>query len=105
MKGRSTGIVLFNVEDETIGTGDYLYGTVQIEPLTTGWMEFGSKFVHTYTTINVSGSANFSYSPSVQVFLSGSGSLNLAHTMGFVVNVGTSTNSWEMWTDNAVNIT
>lgn len=105
IQGRDTGIVLFNVEDHRLSTASDkpIYGTVQVTPTTTGWMEFGSKFVHTYTTINVGGSATFSFTPSTAV--AAGSSLNLAHTMSFKVDVGSETNQWQLWTDNAVKIT
>ena len=100
VQGRDAGIVLFNVEDDKLTVGSYVYGTVQVTPIATGWMEFGSKFVHTYTTTDVSGSATFSYTPSIST----TGSLGLSYTNSFTVNVSNSTGNWQRWVDNAVNI-
>lgn len=103
IQGRDTGIVLFNVEDDKMSKGDYLYGTVQVEPLQTGWMEFGSKYVHTYTSFLVSGSASSSFIPSVSASAMGA-SLGLSYTKTYTVNVSTNTTQWQIWADNAVNI-
>lgn len=103
VQGRDTGIVLFNIEDDKLSSGDYVYGTVQVEPISSGWMEYGSKFVHTYTSFNITGSASYSFTPSASISGVG-GSLGLSYTKTFSVNVSTSTNQWQMWTDNAVNI-
>lgn len=100
VQGRDAGIVLFNVEDDKLSEGSYVYGTVQVTPIALGWMEFGSKFVHTYTSTNISGSATYSYTPSI----SATGSLGLSYTNSYTVNVSSSTSSWQRWVDNAVNI-
>lgn len=103
VQGRDAGIVLFNVEDDKMSSGDYVYGTVQVEPLQTGWMEFGSKYVHTYTSLFVSGSASYSYVTSASASAVGAG-LGLSYTKTYTVNVSTDTNQWQIWADNAVNI-
>ena len=103
LQGRNTGIVLFNVEDVKLSAGDYVFGTVQVTPRITGWMEFGSKFVHTYTTANISGRATASFAPSTSSAAAG-GSLALPHTMTFTVNVSSGTSQWQLWADNAVKI-
>ncbi len=102
VRGRSSGIVLFNIEDDKLNSGEYAYGTVQVEPLAEGWMDYGSKYVHTYTSVLVSGSASPSFAPSISV--SDGGSLGLAHTSGYAVSVGTNTSKWQIWADNAVNL-
>lgn len=106
LEGRNTGIVLFKVEDSRLSTASDkpIYGTVQVTPTATGWMEFGSKFVHTYAKANVSGSARVSFTPSTAAAAAG-GSLDLAHTMSFTVKVDSRTGQWQRWADNAVHIT
>lgn len=103
VQGREAGIVLFNVEDNQLGNGDYVFGTVQVEPISGGWLEFGSKFLHTYTSFAVSGSASYSFVPSASISQTGA-SLGLSYTNSFTVNVSTTTNKWQIWADNAVNI-
>lgn len=103
VQGRETGIVLFNVEDDQLSSGDYVYGTVQVEPITGGWMEFGSKFVHTYTSLNVSGSASYAYVSSASASAVG-GSLGLSYTKTYTVNVDSETHQWQRWADNAVSV-
>lgn len=100
VQGRDKGIVLFNVEDDKLEKGNYVYGTVQVTPIITGWMEFGSKFVHTYTSQNYSGSATYSFTPSI----SATGSLGLSYTNSYTVNVSNETNCWQLWADNATDI-
>lgn len=103
VQGRDAGIVLFNVEDDKLFSGDYIYGTVQVEPISSGWMEYGSKFVHTYTSFNVSGSASYSFTPSASVSGTGGG-LGLSYTKTYLVNVSSSTSQWQLWADNAVDL-
>lgn len=100
VQDRDAGIVLFNVEDDKLDVGSYVYGTVQVTPISTGWMEFGSKFVHTYSTENLSGSAYISFTPSIST----SGSLGLEYTMSYTVTASTTVSQWQRWADNAVNI-
>ena len=103
VQGRDAGIVLFNIEDDKLSSGDYVYGTVQVEPIAGGWMEYGSKFVHTYTSFDVSGSASYSFTPSISVSSTGC-SLGLSYTKTYTVTVSPSTSQWQMWADNAVNL-
>lgn len=103
VQGRDAGIVLFNIEDDKLSSGDHIYGTVQVEPISSGWMEYGSKFVHTYTSFNVSGSASYSFTPSASASGTGGG-LGLSYTKTYLVNVSSSTSQWQLWADNAVNL-
>lgn len=105
VQGRDTGIVLFNLEDNKLGSGDYSYGTVRVQPIANGWMAFGSKFTHTYTSLLVTGSASASFSPSAQIKASGDHSLGLSYTMGYTINISSTTNEWRIWSDDAVNLT
>ncbi len=100
VQGRDKGIVLFNVEDDKLEKGNYVYGTVQVTPIITGWMEFGSKFVHTYATLNATGSATYSYTPSI----SANGSLGLSYTNSYTVTISGDINTWQLWADNATDI-
>ncbi len=104
VSSRKTGIVMFNVEDESMNSGDYTYGTVIITPTEAGWLEFGSKYVHTYTLSDVSGSASFAFKPAVELSTSGEASLNVSGNYGFTVNVDNYTEEWSLWEDNAVDI-
>ena len=103
VQGRDAGIVLFNIEDDKLSSGDYVYGTVQVEPIAAGWMEYGSKFVHTYTSFNVTGSASYSFTPSASISSTG-GSLGLSYTKTYSVTVSPTTSQWQLWADNAVNL-
>ena len=104
VRERNEGIVLFNVEDGKLKKGTYTYGTVNVTGKRGTTLEFGSKYVHTYTSFNVSGSASFSFSPSSALKASGEASLGLSYTYGYKVNLGTKTHKWQIWTDNAVTI-
>lgn len=104
VQGRDDGIVLFNVQDNDLDKNESTYGYVIVSPKKTGWMEYGSKYVHTYTKFLFGGSASASFSPSTEVSDSGEMSLNLAYTMGFTVTVGANTAQWQIWNDNAVDL-
>lgn len=100
--GRAAGIVLFNLDDDLLASGDYCYGTVRVDPVQNGTMEYGSKFTHIYTTLNINGTASWSFAPSAQLNSIGIATLGLGYTYGFSVSVGSSTLQWSLWTDNAV---
>lgn len=100
--GRQAGIVLFNLDDSELKKGDYCYGTVRVDPVQNGTMEFGSKFTHIYTSINLGGSANWGFSPSAQLASNGIATLGFSYTFGYSVTVGTGAEQWSLWTDNAV---
>lgn len=104
VQGRSDGIVLFNVQDQDLDKDDYTYGYVIVSPKKSGWMEYGSKFVHTYTKYIIGGSASASFAPSVSIGANGEASLNLEYTMGFTVTLGVNTGQWQLWDDNAVDL-
>ncbi|MDE6386164.1 MAG: hypothetical protein K2L36_08505 [Eubacterium sp.] len=105
VKATNTGIVLFNVQDKDLKKGGSTFGTVQVNPTKRNTtLKYGSKFIHTYTSLSLSGSASYSFSPSASVSASGDASLGLSYTMGYTVNLGTKTNKWQLWTDNAVKI-
>lgn len=104
VQGRNTGIVLFNVQDGDLKKGEYSYGTVQVKPIKSGWLEFGSKYVHTYTELVASGTASYSFAPSASISASGDFSLGLSSTYGFTVSVTGNTSKWQIWSDNAVKL-
>ena len=104
VQGRDTGIVLFNLEDDNLSAGEYSYGTVRVEPVVDGWMEFGSKYVHTYTSLLLAGSASYSFQPSATLLANGIPALGLTYTKGYTVTIDAQTNQWQIWADNAVNI-
>lgn len=104
VQGKNTGIVLFNVQDGDLKNGEYTFGTVQVDPKKSGWLEFGSKYVHTYTSIVATGSASYSFAPSASISASGDFSLGLSSTYGFTVNVSGTTSKWQIWADNAVKL-
>ena len=104
VQGRSTGIVLFNIEDDKLDNGVTTHGTVQVSPKAAGTMVYGSKFTHTYTDFVFAGSVTYSYAPSSEIALDGGFSLGLTYTMGYTISVGTTTNQWQLWADNAVTL-
>ncbi len=102
VKAKNTGIVLFNVEDSKLKKNTYTYGSVNVKAQSGKWLNFGSKYVHTYTSFLVSGEASYAFSPSSALKSSGEGSLGLSYTFGYKVNVGTNTSKWQIWTDNSI---
>jgi hypothetical protein len=73
VKNRNTGIVLFNIEDSKLGSGKSTYVTVQVTPKVFNvWLEHGSKYVHTYSTLAFyGGSASYSMSSSITLDVAG----------------------------------
>lgn len=105
VKGKNTGIVVFNIEDSKLKKGTLTYGTVQVTPLKRGELEFGSKFVHTYSVISIeAASLNFSYVNSKTLKDRGEDSLGRSYTFGFTVSVSGKTKEWSRWVDNAVTL-
>ena len=104
VQARSTGIVLFNIEDGKLDKGEYTFGTVQVLPTQSGEMEIGSKFVHTYTSLLLSGSASYSFAPSETINSTGEFTLGVTTNYGFTVSVGTMTNQWQIWADNTIEL-
>lgn len=101
---RKTGIVLFNIEDKKLKKGEFATCIVQVTPKQSNvWLEFGSKYVHNYTTvILLNGEASYSFAPSSSLSSSGEASLGLTYTYGFKMTFGASTKGWQLWADNAV---
>ncbi len=104
VQARAEGIVLFNVQDNDLDKDEYASGYVIVTPHKLGWMEYGSKYVHTYSKYLWGGSVSYSFAPSATVSANGDWSLNLAHTMGFTATISSTTEMWQIWTDNAVDI-
>lgn len=104
VQGRSNGIVLFNIQDNKLDNGTYTYGTVRVRKIygQHGEMEFGTKFVHTFKKLLLTGSVSTSFSPSIDLQNSGEYSLGLTYTYGYVVNYDFNTDVWQLWNDNAV---
>lgn len=101
---RKTGIVLFNVQDRDLDDGKYTYGTVRVTPKKRGTMEFGSKYVHTYTGLLVTGTASYSFSPSLSLSSKGEFTLGVEANYGFSVSLSGQAKKWQIWTDNALYI-
>lgn len=105
VQAKKSGIVLFNVQDSDLKKGESAYGTVQVKPTKKNTsIEYGSKFVHTYTKLLVSGSASYSFASSISLNAKGDASLGISNNYGFTVNVGSKTNKWQIWADNAVKV-
>lgn len=92
VRGRSTGIVLFNLEDDKLKAGDSAIGTIQVTPIVAGTMEYGSKFTHTYAeTEGVSTASTRFVTSSYQTY-----------TYTYSVTVNENTSCWSLWQDNSV---
>jgi hypothetical protein len=102
--GRSTGLVMFNLQDSDLKAGKSSYGTVEVNKIKSGTMEYGVKFSHNFKKYLISGSATYSVSPSASVSASGDFSLGLSNTKSFTVSVSSALDYWNLWNDNAVNI-
>lgn len=98
VRGRSTGIVLFNLEDDKLKAGDSAIGTIQVTPIVAGTMEYGSKFTHTYTATETTSTASHQF----VVGITDPDSLNLSYTYTYTVTTNEVTRQWELWQDNAV---
>lgn len=104
VQSRNVGVVLFNVEDYRMDRNDSSYGYVEIMPESDGWLNYGSKYTHTYTVIGLSGSFTTSYAPSAQISADGDFSLGLAYTYGYTVTVSGNIREWQIWNDNATEV-
>lgn len=104
VQGQNTGIVVFNLEDNQLNAEDSAYGTVRVYRDASGWLNFGSSFVHTYTEQNASGSSTFVFKPSIQVSEEKGIGLGLDYTYSYTVNTSSVTTQWTLWTDNAVSL-
>ena len=99
-----TGCVVFNVEDSHFDDVDYAYGSVRVTRIKSGKTRFGSQFVHTYTTWELSGSASFQWKKSTEVDEYGFMSIGLEKNYGFIVNVDSNTSEWHRWFDKWVTL-
>lgn len=104
VQARDTGIVLFNVEDSKLKKGTFTYGTVNVTGRRGTTLEIGSKYVHTFTRFVISGSASYSFVPSATLNANGDIGLNVSQNMGYQVNVSSTIDKWQIWTDNAITI-
>ena len=96
---RSTGIVLFTLEDDAMGVGDSAVGTVQVTPCVAGEMEYGSKFTHTYNQGIHTSTASYQFNTS----RAGTGkTFGIGYTYTYSVTTNTETAQWTLWRDNAV---
>ena len=100
VKSRSTGIVLFNVEDANMTAGTWTIGTVYVTPIKSGTMRFGSKFTHTYKETSSTGTASVSFGSSAE----SQNSLKLSYTVTYTVTTTNYMRSWEVWKETAVSM-
>ena len=99
VRGRSDGIVLFNLQDQDMNAGSLAAGSVQVTPTVAGEMEYGSKFAHTYTvTENVVTSTTQFVSSAAA---SADPSLGLSYTDSYTVTTSQREYVWYLWDDNA----
>jgi hypothetical protein len=90
---RANGIYLFNVDDTKYSFDSYC--SVLVTANKSGWLNFGSKYTHTFTTYSTSatGAASFAYE--------GGG---LTGGMSYKVTSQSNVSKWDLWEDNAVSI-
>ena len=99
---RSTGVVVFNVEDDELVNGKTTTGSVRVNPVKSGRMEFGAKFIHSYNLFSPSaGSSTISFVPSANL---STGSLQLEYTDTLTVSFSSTTDSWQRWEEGAATL-
>lgn len=93
---RNQGIVIFYVMDRFIKSGDYVYATVQVIGEDTGWLDYSSRYAHTFATTDVerSHATEFSYTPNELPSIKYS----------FKLNLRSDEDSWYIDRDNSVKI-
>ena len=96
---RSTGIVLFTLEDDALRVGDCAVGTMQVTPTVAGEMEYGCKFTHTYNTKVHTSTATSQFN---LTRAGGEKAFGIGYTFTYSVTTNTETVQWNMWRDNAV---
>lgn len=100
VSSRSTGIVLFTLEDEALRVGDCAIGTMQVTPTVAGEMEYGCKFAHTYNKTTITGGT---VTPQFDLTRAGGEkTFGVGYTSTFSLTFTTDTATWDMWRDNAV---
>ncbi len=100
VKSRSTGIVLFNVEDANMTAGTWTIGTVYVTPIKSGTMRFGSKFTHTYTEFSNTGTSSASFGISAN----SEKSLQLSYTYTYTVTTTQNARAWDVWEETTVSM-
>lgn len=103
-KGRGTGIIIFNVEDDELFSGGSTYGTVRVTKIKSGGLDIGSKFTHTYATKSTTTTASTQFVNSASLGTESS-SLGLSYTQSYIVNTSTNVEQWDLWADNTITLT
>lgn len=87
----SSGVYLFNVEDDNLNFDSY--ATVYVTKKTSTALSYGTKFVHTYSTVSttVGGSASINYEKG-----------NITGGLSFDVSISTNQQKWSLWDDNVL---
>ncbi len=98
VSGKSAGIVLFNLEDDNMGSGSWALGTVYVTPTKSGNMDFGSKYTHTYIRYSEAGTATYGFGASANA----EKGLGLSYTDTYTVTTTGGVEAWDLWTDNTV---
>lgn len=93
---RNNGVLLFNVQDANMHIGDTAICSAVVKPNGSGWLDYASKYIHTYSKTSYSwtigGNVNYSQNN------------GLAGGATFSVS-GTAENySWQIYEDNSVSI-
>ncbi|KOS62885.1 hypothetical protein FJQ98_07385 [Lysinibacillus agricola] len=87
----SSGVYLFNVEDDKLNFDSY--ATVYINKKTNNALSYGTKYIHTYSTVSttVGGSASVNYEKG-----------NITGGLSFDVSISTNQQKWSVWDDNVL---
>lgn len=87
----SQGIYLFNVEDDSLGFDSY--ATVYVTKKSSSSLLYGTKYIHTYSTVKT----NVGISPSITFEKGG-----VTGGLTFDISIGTKESKWQIWDDNTL---
>lgn len=91
---KNKGILVFNVYDSQLSVGGIYYDAVYVTPKVSGyWMDYGAKYIHTYTTYNTSVALNPSLTYTTPGIVSSS--------LNFTLNLSPVESSWQKADTNA----
>lgn len=93
---RSKGVILFNVQDKNLTAGSTAICSAMVTPKKSGTLEYGSKYVHTYTKTDYSWNVGVNISYSEDSGATGGGTYNVTGTPASY--------SWQLYQDNAVTV-
>lgn len=92
---KNNGIIVFNVYDKKFVYGNTYYDAAYVTPkISSEWLDFGAKYVHTYTTYSTTVTLNPAISYTYPGLVSGS--------MDFTLTLAQQESSWDKADTNAI---